>query len=135
MPAPPPMQFQTLQFARTPAMSEMMSKAGNAMSPLAKAAGQAYRAPDAGPLPGMPGAAQEGPVAPVNGEIPLLPGTPGSAAAGPMAPPQAPPGIGQMLRNLLPQGMQGLIQPPAPPMMPGAALFSQAGDPTRGGVY
>lgn len=122
MNAPPPIQFPTLQFAGTPAMSEMMSKAGTALSPLARAAGQAYSAP-------APGAAIPGAVGPTavggqQGPMPLM-----QPGAGPQ------PGIGNMLRNILPQGMQGLFQPPAPPQMPGAALFQQAGDPTRGGVY
>lgn len=120
MNAPPPIQFPTLQFAKTPAMSEMLAKAGTAMAPMARAAGQAYGAPAPGSaIPGAEGMTSVGGQA---GPMPLM-----QPGAGPQ------PGIGNMLRNILPQGLQGLFQPAPQPQMPGAALFQQAGDPTRGG--
>lgn len=154
MPAPPPVQFSQLQFAKpttSPYGAQGMQDLGKN---LAKA--KATLMPS-GPTPGpgavdatvgTPGSAYAGPVAP--GATPPVGLTPQQSAAIPPAPPAPPPpvmpqqpavqpqaqptGIADYLRNLSPlqnidilRRMTQTGQPVIPPGMPGSAALGGAG--------
>lgn len=127
--APAPMQFANLQYAQAPSVGDQLSALSKNLGPAVGV--MKGMMPQKAPLPGEPGAAAEGPVAP-GGNMPL-PGTPGSAAYGPAAP-AAQPGLMDALRGLSPpqildrlRAMSANGQQVTPPGMPGSVALQSAG--------
>jgi hypothetical protein len=128
MPAPPPMQFQPLQYAQTPGMGQRFDQFGKSLAPAAQALGQPAAIAPVNPGSAVPGAGGPTAVGGPAGPAQLVP--PGTTTPGQFAGPSP---MSTFLNSLSPPQLLSWLQnstrtgQPLSAGLPGSAAMSGAG--------